>query len=431
MSIDRLYSLFLDSNGVATDTRKVSKGEIFFALKGPNFNGNSFAVNAIEEHGAIASIVDEKINHPNCIYVDDVLSTLQNLSKHHRLQFKIPILALTGSNGKTTTKELIKAVLDTTFQTHATVGNLNNQIGIPLTLLSMKKGTEIGVIEMGANHKGEIASYCEYTMPTHGLITNIGLAHLEGFGGPEGVMLGKSELYKYLTANSGTLFINADDEVLVDLAKNYPNIQTFGAKENTTIQGNIQQSTTGFLEFDWSCKSEVSVRQSTHLVGNYNFSNAMYAILIGIYFNIEVQKIEDAIKSYIPENNRSQSKRIGKNTFILDAYNANPSSMKEALISLSNQIASEKWAVLGGMKEMGEFEEDVHIEIADLAKNLQLNTILIGPEFLKASSVYSFKHFMTSDEAGSWLKNNLPSDACILLKGSRGTALEKILPYLD
>ncbi len=431
MKIEELYNLYLKAEGVSTDTRKVSKNEIFFALKGPNFNGNSFAIQAIEEYGALLSIVDEKVNHPQCIYVQDALQTLQDLSKHHRKQFDIPVIALTGSNGKTTTKELINAVLSTQFITHATVGNFNNQIGIPLTLLEMKKGTQIAIVEMGANHKGEIASYCEYVCPTHGLITNIGLAHLEGFGGPEGVKIGKSELYKDLISNQGKIFVNGEDSVLMELLSDYQNTIRFGLGESFEFHGKLAESQNGFLTFFWEIPNGERIEQTTQLVGNYNFSNAMYAVSIGLYFKVQPTHIKAAIESFSPENNRSQSKLIGNNTFILDAYNANPSSMKEAILSLSKQKSNNRIAILGGMKEMGEYADVFHEEMVILTLDLNIQTILIGPEFRKAAEKFNLMFFNNSEEAGVWLKENLPSSATILVKGSRGSALEKVLPYMS
>lgn len=421
MNIPSLYTLFQQSTGVTIDTRNIHYGNLFFALKGENFNGNTFAVEALK-NGAAYSIVDEDVsNDKRLIKVENVLTTLQQLAFYHRKQFTGKVIALTGSNGKTTTKELIAAVLSTSFKTQATKGNLNNHIGIPLTLLSMPIDIDFAVIEMGANHQNEIDSYCHYTEPDFGLITNVGLAHLEGFGGFEGVVKGKSELYRFLVKKDAKIFINTDNELLMTKAAeagfNERTLITYGTKINfcsgKLVEGN-------FLTFE--INDEVI---STNLVGNYNFENVLAACCIGKYFDVPFEKVKSSIENYVPSNNRSQQVIKGSNTIILDCYNANPSSMKAALENFASSRGEKKIAILGGMKEMGIASEEVHQDIVALALSIPLHQLIfIGNEFsfTKEKAIW----FEDTQKAKEWLGENLPTDSLILVKGSRANKLEDL-----
>ncbi len=421
MNIPSLYTLFQQSTGVTIDTRNIHYGNLFFALKGENFNGNTFAVEALK-NGAAYSIVDEDVsNDKRLIKVENVLTTLQQLAFYHRKQFTGKVIALTGSNGKTTTKELIAAVLSTSFKTQATKGNLNNHIGIPLTLLSMPIDIDFAVIEMGANHQGEIDSYCHYTEPDFGLITNVGLAHLEGFGGFEGVVKGKSELYRFLVKKDAKIFINTDNELLMTKATeagfNERTLITYGTKSNF-CSGKIVEGS--FLNFEMN--DEVI---STNLVGNYNFENVLAACCIGKYFDVPFEKVKSSIENYVPSNNRSQQVIKGSNTIILDCYNANPSSMKAALENFASSRGEKKIAILGGMKEMGIASEEVHQDIVALALSIPLHQLIfIGNEFsfTKEKAIW----FEDTQKAKEWLGENLPTDSLILVKGSRANKLEDL-----
>lgn len=421
MNIPSLYALFQQSTGVTIDTRNIHYGNLFFALKGENFNGNTFAVEALK-NGAAYSIVDEDVsNDKRLIKVENVLTTLQQLAFYHRKQFTGKVIALTGSNGKTTTKELIAAVLSTSFKTQATKGNLNNHIGIPLTLLSMPIDIDFAVIEMGANHQGEIDSYCHYTEPDFGLITNVGLAHLEGFGGFEGVVKGKSELYRFLVKKDAKIFINIDNELLMTKATeagfNERTLITYGTKSNF-CSGKIVEG--NFLTFE--INDEVI---STNLVGNYNFENVLAACCIGKYFDVPFEKVKSSIENYVPSNNRSQQVIKGSNTIILDCYNANPSSMKASLENFASSRGKKKIAILGGMKEMGIASEEVHQDIVALALSIPLHQLIfIGNEFsfTKEKAIW----FEDTQKAKEWLGENLPTDSLILVKGSRANKLEDL-----
>lgn len=416
MKIEKLYKLFIQNNLIDTDTRKIRKGSLFFALKGDNFNGNKFAKDALSK-GAAFAIIDEDIynTEPNTILVKDVLATLQKLANYHRKQLNIPILALTGSNGKTTTKELINAVLSKTYNTVATIGNLNNHIGVPLTLLSMTSNTEIGIIEMGANHLKEIELLCEIAEPNFGYITNFGKAHLEGFGSVEGVIKAKSELYNYLRNTKGKVFLNTDDKLQIQQSKGINTIP-FNEENIQFIEANP------FVEIKFN-----NTTITSKLIGKYNFNNIAAAVAIGNYFNIDENEIKYAVENYIPSNNRSQIIKKGTNKIILDAYNANPSSMKAALENFNQLKNKNKVIFLGDMFEIGKETANEHQYIAELATSFNFNkTYLIGKAFsttnVKNAFLYdSFEAFKTSIP-----KINL-TNTTILIKGSRGMALERIL----
>jgi UDP-N-acetylmuramoyl-tripeptide--D-alanyl-D-alanine ligase len=427
MNIAQLHAIFLGSNSVSTDTRKVKDNDLFFALKGDSFNGNKFAKYAIEKGARYAVIDEETYNIDDTfILVDNVLETLQELATYHRNYLGLKIIALTGSNGKTTTKELINAVLTTKYKTTATVGNLNNHIGVPLTLLSMNASTEIGIVEMGANHLKEIAFLCAIAQPDFGYITNFGKAHLEGFGSIEGVIQGKSELYNYLKAHDKLIFLNSEDNKQVTLLKDYNKTYSFGNLNSDDAVIYFEEANPFVIS---KFKHEVIESQ---LIGSYNFTNICAAIAFGNYFNIEASSIKEAIENYMPSNNRSQIIHKGTNKIILDAYNANPSSMKVALESFEKQQDTFKIAILGDMFELGADAPKEHQYIADLASTIPINlVILIGENFNKTTifspkvSVFkSFEDFKTNFDFSQLDK------ATLFIKGSRGMALERVLEIL-
>ena len=424
MRIEELYQLYVAHPAVQTDTRKLKEGDLFFALKGDHFNGNRFAMQALEK-GAAYAIVDEApaAEHPNIILVKDVLGTLQALAKFHRQQFNIPFLAITGSNGKTTTKELVHAVLSSQFKTYTTEGNLNNHIGIPLTILKIKPDAAIAVIEMGANHQREIAGYCTYALPTHGLINNVGKAHLEGFGGIEGVKKGKGELYDFIRVNGGAIFINNDFDYLQEMSAGIGNRITYGT-QNASITGKLLKSEP-FLEVEITSHPEIGTI-CTHLVGDYNLPNVLAAVCTGIYFGVPANKIKTAIEQYEPSNSRSQLIETGTNKIILDAYNANPSSMKLAIENFAKLQAEKKVLILGGMAEMGEASLSEHQAIVDLISlHIWNKVVLVGGDFGKINHPYSY--FNTSLEAREWYKNQSFKDTYLLIKGSRSMKMEELL----
>lgn len=421
MTITDLYQIYLSHTSVQTDTRKLQKGDIFFALKGPNFDGNAFAANALEAGAAYAVIDEERYRSDDrFIVVDDVLNTLQLLANHHRKQLDIPFIAITGSNGKTTTKELINTVLSIKYKTVATKGNLNNHIGVPLTLLSIPADTEIAIIEMGANHQKEIASYCRIAEPTHGLINNCGKAHIEGFGGIEGVRKGKGELYDFLRENKGIIFRNKDLDYLKDMATGIEQQITYGSANADYIGKPLMDDV--FLNVA-VLNSGAETTLKTNLVGSYNFPNVMAAVAIGMHFHISIDEIKAAIASYSPDNSRSQWSLTGSNKVILDAYNANPTSMRAAIINFATADLTDKILWLGGMKEMGPTEKEEHAALVALINEYEWKeVILVGKEFNNIEHPY--KWFETSTEAAEHVRNNKPTDSAILIKGSRSTRME-------
>ena len=425
MNIQELYRLFLHNPSVQTDTRKIQKGDLFFALTGPNFNGNKFAFQAIEM-GASFSVVDEAINTEDSriIKVDNVLSTLQALAKYHREQFSIPFIAITGSNGKTTSKEFIYAVLSAHYKTYTTQGNLNNHIGVPLTILRVKKDAEMAVIEMGANHQKEIESYCKYTLPTHGVITNCGKAHLEGFGGETGVRKGKGELFDFLKAHMGTAFVNADYEYLLEMSNGIEKVFKYGTLEGE-IQGTIF-SNDPYIEVGITKGLEKETIIQTHLVGDYNLPNILCAVAIGKFFSVPEVKIKVALEKYIPSNSRSQLIKKGTNTLILDAYNANPNSMKAAIENFANMQATHKVLMLGGMMELGNESIEEHRILLDLIKKYPWeNVVLVGGDFSKIN--HDFIFFENSTDAAGWLFQQSFQNTHFLIKGSRSMQMERIV----
>jgi UDP-N-acetylmuramoyl-tripeptide--D-alanyl-D-alanine ligase len=425
VNIEQLYSIYEQHRSVQTDTRKLKANDIFFALKGGNFNGNEFAARALEM-GAAFAVVDEAAYFTvpdRMMLVDDALTALQQLALHHRKQLNIPFLAITGTNGKTTTKELINAALSAGLKTYATIGNLNNHIGVPLTILSILPGVEIAVVEMGANHQKEIAGYCEIALPTHGIITNIGKAHLEGFGSEEGVKKAKGELYDFLRANNGTVFVCNDYGYLLEMAQGIPEIITYGSSEADYTGEAIADS--AFLAVEVRGSSQVGFIQ-TQLVGAYNFPNVMAAVAVASHFNVPETAIAPAIAHYTPSNNRSQVIKQGSNTIIMDAYNANPSSMRAAIENFAGIQADKKVLLLGAMMELGTDSVKEHQELVNLLERTHWEAVvLVGGDFKKATHPYIFLENAT--EAGKWLQQQQYQDTHILIKGSRSTGMEKVL----
>ena len=427
MDINYIHSLFLKCNSVSIDTRKIQTNSFFVAIKGENFDANTFAKEALEK-GASYVLIDNEdyfIDH-RTVLVENSLVALQELAKFHRQYLKLPIIALTGSNGKTTTKELINVVLSKKYKTKATIGNLNNHIGVPLTLLSFNSETEIGIVEMGANHKKEIEFLCELATPDYGYITNFGKAHLEGFGGVEGVIQGKSEMYNYISINNKTAFINLEDPIQVSKS-NVLNFYSFGVnKENANV--NISSiKANPFVEIGYS-----DFVISTHLIGLYNANNVNAALTIGKYFEVEDLAIKEALESYVPENNRSQLLSKGSNQIILDAYNANPSSMAVAIENFLQLDNANKIVILGDMFELGDESNQEHKAIVNsLLNENEITCFFIGKEFFGDRTDRNNFHFFESfEEFSNYLKEIKINNSSILIKGSRGMALERTLNFL-
>ncbi len=430
MSIEAIYEIYQQHFSIQTDTRKLKKNDLFFALKGPNFNGNEFAKQALDK-GAAYVFVDELIpfSDDRIVHTNDVLQTLQDLSKFHRIQLKnlhagkgVPLIGITGSNGKTTTKELVSKVISSKFKTYTTEGNLNNHIGVPLTILKIKDDVEMAVIEMGANHLGEIAGYCEYAMPTHGLITNCGKAHLEGFGSIENVKKGKGELFDYLRKHDGAAFVNQDDSSLVQLSDGINEVIYYGTKEGKA-KGRIVKSDP-LLEIN--IDGTIPFHIQTKLVGAYNLPNVLAAVCIGQFFGIDNEQIKSAIENYTPSNSRSQLLQYNTNTVILDAYNANPSSMKSAIENFAAMKADKKLLMLGSMMELGAESDSEHAAIISLIEKYKWDTVvLVGNGFKEVQ--HNFINYNTALEAKEWLQRFHPENAHILIKGSRSMQMEKVL----
>ena len=418
MIIEELYKIFQNNPIICTDTRKISKGSIFFALKGENFNGNEFSNIALSK-GCSYAIIDQKeyVVSNKTIYVKDVLATLQNLAKYHRKKLTIPVIGITGTNGKTTSKELVSIVLNSEKKCYATAGNLNNHIGVPLSILEIDASYDIAIIEMGANHQGEIKFLCDICQPSHGVITNIGSAHLEGFGSEETIINTKNELYQYIHKTKGLIFTNEDDNLLNQLSNNIKKI-TYGKKGQ--VYGKIL-STENLIKIKY-----LSHDITTNLVGDFQFYNIMLAICVGNYFKISIKNIKKSIQNFIPKNNRSQSIKTKYNQLILDAYNANPSSMEAMLISFSKNSSKNKICVLGDMLELGIHSTKEHKKIIKLCSKLNLTCYFIGGEFNKIKSSF----FKSREEFEKYLKENKIINKTILIKGSRGIELEKIIPLL-
>jgi UDP-N-acetylmuramoyl-tripeptide--D-alanyl-D-alanine ligase len=427
MQIEQLYNIFSNEcQRVSTDSRNIQQGDLFFALKGENFNGNFFAEDALKK-GARYAVIDEPeyFQNEKCIPVKNVLKTLQQLARHHRDQFSIPFIAIAGSNGKTTTKELIKEVLKTSFVTYSTPGNFNNEIGTPLTLLQIKNDAEMAVIEMGARNRGDIAELCKIANPTHGIVTNTGKDHLETFLTIENTLLTNAELYEHLAKNDGGVFVSERQEDLLKASVVVKNIITFG-EQSAQHKGRIN-NLFPYLEISFEHEMK-NYSVATQLTGKYNFENIMAAVAVGLHFNIHPSLIKKAIENYVPQNNRSQVVKKGSNTFIMDAYNANPSSMSEALDNLNLIEAKNKIALVGDMLELGSASHEEHLLIALKLKNMNLTqVVLVGEEFGKVADRLDCLHFNNIEEAKKWFASQGFENTVFLLKGSRRLTLEKLL----
>lgn len=426
MKIEDLYQIYLNSHDVQTDTRKIQVGDLFFALKGPSFNGNLFAEKALFL-GASYAVVDEDVapENPKVIVVADALDTMHQLAKYHRETFHIPFIGITGSNGKTTTKELVHAVLATTFNTAFTQGNLNNHIGIPLTLLRVKKEAEIAIIEMGASHQKEIEGYCQYAEPTLGIITNCGKAHLEGFGGVEGVRKGKGELYDYIRAHNGEIFAFDDYDYLHQMSHDIAKIHWYGT-EKGEIVGHVKESDP-FLSVEIAHGLDAPMTIHTQLVGGYNLPNVLCAVAVGKKFGIAAEKIKAGIEAYTPSNSRSQLLEKDGNKIILDAYNANPSSMKAAIENFAAIAGKDKVLMLGAMMELGDESIAEHEAIIHLAQQYHWkNVVLVGGDFGKIDHA-GYIYFPHADEAATWLKAQNFQQTEILIKGSNSIHMGKLV----
>lgn len=427
-NVDRLYALFKKSTGVCTDTRSIEKGNLFFALTGPNFNANNFAKQALEK-GASAVVVSEEIedvNEDNCFVVEDTLAALQALALFHRKQLKIPVIAITGSNGKTTTKELMATALSVKYKTYATHGNLNNHIGVPLSLLAIDDTYEMAIIEMGANHIGEIAAYCEIARPDYGLITNIGKAHIGEFGGFENIIIGKSELFDFLKKNEGTAFINTNDPVLKNMTKRFDQPVTFPNAEDAFYAELLAKKV--FLKIKVS-----DIEFDTQLIGQYNFNNVAAALAVANYFEVPMQSATEAITKYQPENMRSQLIETDDYLIILDAYNANPDSMRAAVESLCTTTNGESVTILGDMLELGEMSALEHEKIAELVVDLGVSRRIYFGELIKqANETDPFGTFFTNKEVllKHLSEQPIKKGSTILIKGSRKNALEDLMQVL-
>jgi UDP-N-acetylmuramoyl-tripeptide--D-alanyl-D-alanine ligase len=447
-SIDQLYQLYLQHPVISTDTRKIAQGGLFFALKGDKFDANTFAPQAVDA-GAAYAVIDnpEYALGEKFLLVDDVLHTLQDLAKHHRRQLNIPVIGLTGTNGKTTTKELINAVLSQRFKTLATQGNLNNHIGVPLTILTIDNSHQMAVIEMGANHQKEIALLCTIAQPTHGLITNVGKAHLEGFGGVEGVKKGKGELYDYLAPRppeggafekpGGVVFVNSDDATLLEMqkARNLTNVVYYGknGSPDNLVSGKLLDNSP-LLTLKWHDRKSSSYNVKSQLTGSYNLDNILAAICIGCFFGLDSDEINQGIEGYQPKNNRSQIMQTATNTLICDFYNANPSSMFVAIDNMDKVQAAHKVMILGDMFEMGTESAVEHTSVIIKAMNAHVDErIFIGKDFcsqqseVQSTNLINTTFYLTAEDALIGLKTNPITNATILIKGSRGMALERLV----
>ena len=418
MDITEIYALFKQHSIICTDSRESTEGAIFIALKGENFNGNKYAQEAILK-GCSYAIVDEidYDDHQNTILVNNTLKTLQDLATYHRGKLNIPLIGITGSNGKTTSKELINAILSSELNCYATKGNLNNHIGVPLSVLEINKKHEIAIIEMGASHQKEIEFLCNIAQPTYGVITNIGSAHLEGFGSLQAIIDTKKELYEFINHNKGHLFVNSEDELLLSLSNGISQIK-YGRTGD--VNGLITE-TTPLLSIKYN--NEII---NSQLIGDFQFSNILLAICIGNYFNVSIQNIKRSIENYIPTNNRSQIVKTEKNILILDAYNANPSSMKAMLNSFSNQQYKNKLCILGDMLELGVEETKEHQEIITLTNKLKLDCLFVGKIFHSLTK----NSFRSRNELAKNIQKNNIFNKTILLKGSRGIGLEQLIENL-
>ena len=419
-SIERLYELYLECEGVSTDSRTIKKGDLFFGLSGPNFNGSQYAASALEKGASYAVVDDAAFATSNRIFlVDDALTALQDLARHHRKLFTGPVIGITGSNGKTTTKELVRAVMEKKYDVHATRGNYNNHIGVPLTVLQWTEKTEMAIVEMGANHVGEIGFLSSISMPSHGLITNIGHAHTEGFGGIEGVLRGKTELFDFLRQSGGTTFLNMQDERLKHMAKRFEKLVMYPSSDLEVLPN------PEFLHVDWNGRTV-----KTQLTGAYNFPNVAAAIALGLHFGVSEDAIISAIEHYVPENQRSQLIKKGNSTIIMDAYNANPDSMRAALQNLT-RFSGKKVAIIGDMNELQNSDEE-HRTMGKFISELAIDEVILVGQKIKPAmeSLPNAKHFFSTKELLEVGNLRLEANSTILLKASRSIKLEEVLPTL-
>jgi len=428
--MENLFELFYATSGVCTDTRKISKDCLFVCLKGANFNGNIFASKALENGAKYVIVDEEQYKTEDAIhFVPDALKFLQDLAHYHRMKFTIPVIGITGSNGKTSTKELINAVLSVKYKVLATKGNLNNHIGVPLTLLELTENHEIAIIEMGANRFKDIEELCGIAKPTHGIITNIGKAHLEGFGNFEGVLKTKLELYDSVSERQGMIIYNLDDQTLKAQVPATAELISYGTNSESKICGELV-NLDPYVNLKWRIENYSSPIVRTKMVGKYNFYNYLAAITFGVTFKVPNELINNAIGNYTPENNRSQVKPTSNNTLILDCYNANPTSMRSALESFSMIEHPDKLFILGDMLELGAESEKEHQSISDYTVQLGLTGLTIGPIFKTIQADSFIQQFNNKNEAIEFLKSNPPMGKMILLKGSRGIGLETLEEYL-
>lgn len=430
MKTDQLYALFRESAGVSTDTRSVAPGQIFFALWGENYNGNKFAAEALSKGASWAVIDDPAFESDKTILVDDTLVELQALAAHHRKEMKVPVLAITGTNGKTTTKELTAAVLSRKFRVHATSGNLNNHIGVPLTILSAPEGTEFLVVEMGASHVGEIRTLCLIARPDYGIITNIGTAHIEGFGSHDGVVKAKSELYEHIRKINGIVIYNDHDPLLKE--KVYKMVNRAVPYSDPTGSELVVIPEEHDMKLSLTVKfAHETYHFDTNLYGSYNVDNIKAAMAAGLFLGVEMKDIAEVISQYNPGNNRSQIRVTGSNTVICDSYNANPSSMKLAIESFAKSASPKKMCILGDMLELGEKSEEEHRKIVSLLEESGISeALLVGQSFSKASENSGFRSFNGIDTLKQYLVSAPPKGYTILVKGSRGIALERVYELL-
>ena len=429
MILENLYNLFLQHPEISVDSRQIPEGCLFFGLRGEHFDGNEFAGSALKNGASYAIIDDTRYQTDDqCILVENVLSTLQHLANHHRKQYRIPVLAITGTNGKTTTKEILHSVLSKKYQTLATTGNFNNHIGVPITLLKLRRGTELAIVEMGANHPGEIDLLCRIAEPTHGIITNIGKAHLAGFGSFEGVVNAKTELFRFLKFHQGIAFVNTGNPLLVRCAEGMKIIPyNPGEVILRDEQNDLQDS---FLKMKIKINGQ-EIILSTKLFGSYNAENILAAACIGHYFNVDPGQIKNAIESYEPQNNRSQILQTRNNLLILDMYNANPSSLEPALQNFSESKHDRKVIILGDMLELGNESDQEHQNILDLIEELGFTEVyLIGPVFTRLNKKMDWICFLDSELARIWFDHHRLTGKVILIKGSRGIKLEKLVDFL-
>lgn len=429
MNTGEIYKLYRESAGVATDSRNVEKGQLFFALWGGNFNGNKFASDALQKGASWAVIDDPAFETERTVLVDDCLLELQALAAYHRKMMNIPVLGITGTNGKTTTKELLAAVLSKKFRVHYTKGNLNNHIGVPLTILSAPEDTQLLIVEMGANHIGEIKNLCNIAQPDYGLITNIGTAHIEGFGSFEGVIRAKSEMYEYLKSVNGVAFYNDRDHLLTE--KIFSTVNRAVPYSDPTGAELVMEEVPSGMNLAVTVRyNNVTTRINTNLFGKYNFWNVKAAVAIGLFFEVDIKEIAAAIECYTPANNRSQVKVTSRNTVICDSYNANPSSMNSALESFA-RADGKKLAILGDMLELGDKSEEEHQKIISRLETLEIpQAFLVGGNFTRVKQKGSYSSFSDTNALREYLEKNRPEGFTILVKGSRGISLEKIYDLL-